>query len=364
MTDIFTVELLPARFGDAIWVEYGNPHSPHRILIDGGARSTTCATIVELMNGRIATADPDFELIVLTHIDGDHITGLLRLLEDRAIALRPHDVWFNGWDHLPSDLMGSKQAERLSRAIHKRRLPWNKEFGGKAVRLTGTLAQPNPDVLPEITLPGGMVLTLLSPTYEGLAKLRPVWKKELDKAHLTPGSAAEPVGEADRLGGVRRPLEPDKDAKERFQSDTSEANGSSIAFLAEYEGRSALLTGDAHAPVLEASIRTILRNRGQDKLRVGAFKLPHHGSKYNLSPSLLGLVDTRRFLISTDGTSKSRHPDPVALARIVTTVPGAHLEFNYATDYSKPWDNARIKRKYGHTVVFPGHSETWLTVRL
>ena len=227
--DIFTLELLPARFGDAIWVEYGDPQSPHRMLIDGGARSATCATIVELMNARIGAADPDFELIVLTHIDADHITGLLNLFEDRTVALRPRDVWFNGWEHLPSDLMGSKQAERLSMAIHKRHLSWNNDFGGKAVRLVGTLAQPNPDVLPEITLPGGMVLTLLSPTYEGLAKLRPVWKDELDKAHLVPGSAAQLVGEADRLGGARGPLQPDEDAKERFKSDTSEANGSSIA---------------------------------------------------------------------------------------------------------------------------------------
>ena len=82
--DIFTLELLPARFGDAIWVEYGDPQSPHRMLIDGGARPTTCATIVELMNARIGAADPDFELIVLTHIDGDHITGLLNLFEDRT----------------------------------------------------------------------------------------------------------------------------------------------------------------------------------------------------------------------------------------------------------------------------------------
>ena len=362
--DIFTLELLPARFGDAIWVEYGDPQSPHRMLIDGGARSATCATIVELMNARIGAADPDFELIVLTHIDADHITGLLNLFEDRTVALRPRDVWFNGWEHLPSDLMGSKQAERLSMAIHKRHLSWNNDFGGKAVRLVGTLAQPNPDVLPEITLPGGMVLTLLSPTYEGLAKLRPVWKDELDKAHLVPGSAAQLVGEADRLGGARGPLQPDEDAKERFKPDTSEANGSSIAFLAEYNGRSALFTGDAHAPVLESSLRTLLRNRGQDKLTVHAFKLPHHGSKYNLSPELLGLLNTRRFLISTDGTSSSRHPDPVALARIITTVPKAQLEFNYATDYNRPWDADRIKRKYGHTVVFPRQHENWLTVRL
>jgi beta-lactamase superfamily II metal-dependent hydrolase len=364
MTGVFTLELLPARFGDAIWIEYGDPRSPHRILVDGGARSTTGTTIADLMSARIGAADPDFELIVLTHIDGDHITGLLNLFEDPGIALRPRDVWFNGWQHLPSDLLGAKQAERLSQAIQQRRLPWNKDFGGNAVRLAGTLAQPVPKVLPEIRIPGGMVLTLLSPTYEGLAKLRPVWKEELEKAGLVPGAETTPPASQADLLGTSGPLRPKKDAQEKFKPDTSEANGSSIAFVAEYDGRSALLTGDAHAGVLEASIRTLLGNRDQDKLTVDAFKLPHHGSKYNLSPELLGLIDTRRFLISTDGTSSSRHPDPVALARIVTTVPGARLEFNYATPYSTPWDDNSLKSTYKYTVVFPGPAEKWLTVRL
>jgi hypothetical protein len=363
MTGIFTLALLPARIGDAIWIEYGDPRSPHRILVDGGARNSTGTTIAELMGIRIGAADPDFELIVLTHIDADHITGLLHLFEDPGIALRPRDVWFNGWQHLPSDLLGAKQAERLSVAIQRRHLPWNKDFGGNAVRLAGTREQPVPKVLPEIRLPGGMVLTLLSPTYEGLANLRPVWKKELDKAGLVPGAKTTPASQADLLG-TSGPLRPKKDAQEKFSPDTAEANGSSIAFLAEYDGRSALLTGDAHASVLEGSIRTLLGNRCEDKLKVDAFKLPHHGSKYNLSPELLGLIDTRRFLISTDGTSNSRHPDRVALARIVTTVPGARLEFNYATPYSTPWDSSSLKSTYKYTVAFTDPAEKWLTVQL
>ncbi len=69
---IFTLELLPARFGDAIWVEYGDPRSPHRMLIDGGARSTTCATIVELMNARIGAADPEGYSGGCVEVQGDY----------------------------------------------------------------------------------------------------------------------------------------------------------------------------------------------------------------------------------------------------------------------------------------------------
>jgi len=362
---IFTIELLPARHGDAIWIEYGDPAAPHRILIDGGARKATRDTISDLIAQRIdPAASPDFELIVLTHIDADHITGLLNLLEDRSVPLRPRDVWFNGWEHMPDDLLGAEQAERLSKAIRERGLPWNAAFAGHAVRLDGTYDDPYLAPLPAITLPGGMRLTLLSPTYKTLADLKPKWKEEVEAAGLVPGGGPPPERPDDLLGGAAKPLDPDTDAMERFSPDPSKANAGSIAFLAEFEGRSALLTGDAHAPVLEASIGVLLGSRQMEKLAVDVFKVPHHGSKYNLSPGLLKLVDTRRYLFSTDGSSRSHHPDRVAVSRIVTMKRGASLEFNYETDYSRPWADRRLRNRYGYDVVVPGPQERWLTIRL
>lgn len=362
---IFTVELLPARHGDAIWIEYGDPAAPGRILIDGGATKSTKEVIHRLIRERIPEdATPDFELIVLSHIDADHLAGLLRVFEDTDVPLRPGDVWFNGWEHLPDDRLGAKQAERLSDAIRARNLPWNQAFGGDAVRLPGTLADPHPAVLPTHTLPGGMTLTLLSPTYEALADLKPAWRKEVELAGLVPGTTEKAEEQADRLGETVLDLDPDELAQERFQPDGSEANGASIAFLAEYGGRSVLLTGDAHSATLEASISTLLTARNQTRLDVDAFKLPHHGSKYNLSTRLVELVNAKRYLISTDGTSHSRHPDPVALMRILTRQQGARLEFNYATATTKPWGADRLKRRFDHETVYPATDDGWLTVAL
>jgi beta-lactamase superfamily II metal-dependent hydrolase len=365
MTRIFTVELLPARHGDAIWVEYGDEAAPHRVLIDGGATSSTRDVIVELIRNRIgSTADPDFELIVLTHIDADHLAGLLALFADRSVELRPRDVWFNGWSHLPDDRLGAKQAERLSAEIRRRGLPWNDLFDGDAVRLQGTLTDPWPDSLPRRTLPGGLTLTLLSPTYRTLADLKPVWRKEVTAAGLIPGAAERPPEQDDRLGSDVPVPNPAALSEEPFTSDRSEANGASIAFLAEFEGASVLLTGDAHAPVLEGSLRVLLAEHGLERLPVDAFKLPHHGSRYNLSPGLLDRVQTRRFLFSTDGSSRSHHPDPVAVSRIVTTVPKARLEFNYRSDYTRVWEAGRLQRRYGYSVIYPDADERWLTVHL
>jgi beta-lactamase superfamily II metal-dependent hydrolase len=362
---IFTVELLPARHGDAIWIEYGDPVAPGRLLIDGGATKATKETIQRLLGERITDdGGPDFELIVLTHIDGDHLAGLVRLFEDSSVPLRPADVWYNGWDHLPDDRLGAKQAERLSQAIRTRKLPWNQAFGGDAVRLPGTLADPHPDTLPQIMLPGGMVLTLLSPTYEALAELKPEWKKEVEHAGLIPGTTQKAEEQADRLGEPVLDLDPTRLAQERFQPDGSEANGASIAFLAEYDGRSVLLTGDAHSPTLETSISTLLTTRNQTRLDVDAFKLPHHGSRYNLSPRLVELVNTKRYLISTDGTSRSRHPDPVALSRIITKRSGASLEFNYESATTTPWNAGHLKRRFEYDTAYPTAADEWLTVAL
>ena len=108
------------------------------------------------------------------------------------------------------------------------------------------------------------------------------------------------------------------------------------------DGRSILLTGDAHADILETSIATLLSTRGQTTLAVDAFKLPHHASRYNLSPGLVDLVDTKRYLVSTDGSSRSRHPDPVAISRIITKRPDARLEFNYSSPTTTTRSSAAI----------------------
>jgi glyoxylase-like metal-dependent hydrolase (beta-lactamase superfamily II) len=95
MTDeSFRLHVLPAGNGDALVLEYGSGHDRQRILVDGGI--PRAAARVKAFLGD----DPELELLVVTHIDNDHIGGLLRLLEMRAPP-RPAEVWFNGYRHLP-----------------------------------------------------------------------------------------------------------------------------------------------------------------------------------------------------------------------------------------------------------------------
>lgn len=346
---MFTLELLPARHGDALWIEYGQRAAPHRILIDGGPRSrTTWDRLRALVSDRVETrpsGTTDFELVVVSHIDADHISGILKLFETLPIDLSPRDVWFNGWQHLPSDALGAKQGEALSAAIVGRGLAWNDGFASGAVMV------PDAGPLPVVDLPGGMRLTLLGPTRTALADLRPVWQREVTKAGLVPGAGAEPAAsQPDRLGDAA--LDPDELANEPFSPDGSAANGASISLLAEFDGRSLLLTGDAHAADLATGLGRLAVERGVDRVPVTAFKLPHHGSKYNLNRDVLDLVECDRFIFSTNGDIFG-HPDPVAVSRIITSVPECTLEFNYRSETTERWNSSRLRRRYRYEPVYP-----------
>jgi beta-lactamase superfamily II metal-dependent hydrolase len=335
------LDVLPARHGDALWLSYG-PNRRHRILIDGGPRSKETTSMVrELLEN-----DPKgVRLIVVSHIDADHITGVLNILTDRKVSLRPGDIWFNGWQHLPTDVLGAKQGEQLSDAISKRQLPWNRAFG------EGPVVVPHDGPLPTVPVYGGLLLTLLSPTSTELAALKPVWEREVKKAGLVPGISAKPQPAAPDLLG-EHPLDFAKLAGRPFRPDHSEANGASIAMLAEFEGRSLLLTGDAHPTVLAPQLRRLAAQRNQDRVKVDVVKLPHHGSRYNLNADLVSVIDCERWVFSTDG-SIFGHPDPETVARIVVDRPGMELLFNYRSETTDWFGAKSLSRAHKYRSLYP-----------
>ena len=351
MTDFFTIDMLPAREGDCIWIEYGNETNTHRILIDGG-RSSAYDTLKERFDA-LPDAERELELMVCTHVDADHIEGLLKLIEDPALPVSFKDVWFNGYVHLTrptgAETFGAKQGEQLTDGIVDRRWSWNGAFGHQSV----VVGDDGP--LPSVTLAGGMKITLLSPHWPALEALRPVWKKECEKAGLIPGVQARPEVDdgVERFGGLSAAKVREL-AAAPYKKDTSKANGSSIALLLEFGGKTALLAGDAHGEALQASIGRLTAG---GKLAVDVLKLSHHGSQGTLPPSLMDAVDCDSFLVSTDG-SRHGHPDREAIARLaVSREGGFSLIGNYRSAEMLEWDQAALKRAFGYSVRLPGDSE-------
>jgi len=339
--DFFDVEMLPARNGDSIWIEYGDKRSTHRLLIDCGTNQT--AKELARRVGTLSEQERSFELFVMSHIDSDHIGGALPFLKTIRSGLKFGDVWFNGWRHLSGQL-GARQGEIFSTAIEDFELPWNRRFDGAAVVVDGS-------DLPEVILPGGMKLTLLSPTPEQLRKLAPAWTREMKRYGLEPGSR---VDYSRFLRGTpSSSTDVDQLADTPFGGDAGLPNGSSIAMLAEFNGASVLLGADAHAPVLVTSIRKILKERQADRLTIDAFKVSHHASQNNLSIELLQLLKCQRYLISTNGDHFS-HPDREAVARIIKY--GGNrpsLYFNYRSKTNEVWAQPDLQEKYRYLTCYP-----------
>ena len=173
-----TVEMLPARHGDGLWIEWGSPGDRHRMLIDGGPRASY--DHVRRRLERLEVDDRVIDLLVVTHVDLDHIETPIELLRTPPRDLRINEVWFNDYRHLPKPDGGSGasevdrggiQGEFLAALIERRALAWNEKFEGRAVVI------PKGAPLPRVELPGGLVLVLLSPTPAKLAALVPEWEK-------------------------------------------------------------------------------------------------------------------------------------------------------------------------------------------
>jgi len=350
---MFKIEMLAGDYGDALWIEYGDPDQPSRILIDGGAPKTG-----DVLRDRLNALPSDarkLDLVVVTHIDLDHISGILELLEEPPPGLVIDDIWFNGYKELPDPggVLGPKQGERLSFWIKERSIPHNKRFGGKAVFVPDDLSS-----LPVIdNLPQGMKLTLLSPTEKRLGRLRSEWESIIRGIELEPGEAGAILAghpEEAVSGVLGGDVDVDVLANVAFKKDTSRPNASSIAFLAEYDGNSCLFTGDAFADDLSEAIGALLTARGGSQLEVDAWKFAHHGGKKNTSPELIKLVRCPRFLVSTSG-ARYHHPNAETLARVLVAkepLTTADFHFNYRSEENEIWDDDELRAEWGYRTAY------------
>lgn len=342
MKKVFNVNALPATFGDCLLVEYGDEKKLHRILIDGGTGGTKAS--IKKIFSLLPEQDKELELLIVTHIDQDHIEGILSILEEKTLPFKIKSIWYNGYLHLPSDdteSFGPEQGERLTAAILRHSLKWNTEFDEKAVVIADN------GELPVVILEGGMKLTLLSPTNEKLRLLRPVWEKELEENGLKAGFGynidnKDKENDTESFGAGLLNIE--ELAARPFKEDRREGNGSSIAFKAEYFGKSVLFCADAHPSVLIESLDKLEKEVHKFDL----VKVSHHGSHSNTGPDFLKKISSPKFLVSTNG-SRYKHPHAEAIAQIIISDKNQkELIFNYKTAFNSMWDSPLLKSKYNY----------------
>ena len=323
----FQLKILQAAHGDSVLIQGDFDGQPRNILIDGGPAKTYqyhiySGELKEVLQG-IKDKKQRIDLLILTHVDDDHIAGLLSAFDnDGLLAQLTDKVWFN------SGKLIFEHFNKTPDASNFVYLKGNNTIVGEA---RATSIGQGVDFEGEISAKGiwhqklimagkvhkefGIKFTILSPTEKKLKSLLTVWKKKSPES-LTGAKKGDYDKKFDTI------LDGDN-----FEEDGSRTNGSSIAFIFEYNEKSLLLLGDAHNKIIVNSLEQLGYSE-QNPINVDYVKLSHHGSKKNTSIELLKMLDCNNFIFSSN-TEIHSLPNKTTIARIVTQKPQANLLFNY-----------------------------------
>lgn len=331
------VEMLPAGDGDAILVTCRWDGGDFHVLVDGGRVATEPA-----LRERLAKLG-HLDLLVVSHIDGDHIGGIVELMR-QGLPVTVGEVWFNGLEHLsggtlpPAGFRDLAPADgvALSGEIVRHGLSWNASFGG------GPVCVGSPGQIVRKTF-GHVTIDLLAPDLGRLGALA------RGKGAWTEDTKARPLPARFRAMGDETPDIAALSATPDHE-DASVTNGTSIAFVLTVGPWCILLAADAHPSSLSAGLRALGATL-EAPIRLSACKVSHHGGRWNTTKNMLRLITCENFLVSTDGKG-SEHPHDETLAKIVTSQSGnTRLTFNYRHKAASRWDLPELKASFGFDVA-------------
>lgn len=298
------IKPLKAGHGDCILIHtYDDIGKQINILIDGGTKKEFENNLLKELK-KFDTID----LLILTHIDLDHISGLITLFRHGVFKkIQVKRFWLNFGDLFPVNLgsdVGYSQGNKLVDLLKE------KNVESKLIKsnITSDLGM--------FEMANGINYCLLSPTEVVYKKFLEKWKE----IYPTIFKGVEDI----ETSGTITPSQVDKGTLEKLAAtkikvksiNSDLLNASSLAFVLCTQDMKILLLGDARAEIV---IET-LKNKGfcsNNKLKVDYVKISHHGSKNNTTNELLDMIDSDHYIISTNGGAKSKHPDREVIAKIL-----------------------------------------------
>jgi beta-lactamase superfamily II metal-dependent hydrolase len=305
--------VVQAQFGDCLLFQSSSEGKSTLLLIDGGTFQTYESDLKPTIEA-FPKEERKLDLVVLSHIDNDHVLGLLDLFEDikksrdskKTEIIKIESLWHNSFsdivgeqtengllindqflseqfslvaldgDKIHTPVIGAlkgvgegRDLRKLAQSLH---IPINRQFGEDLI-----VAR---DENKSIKI-GNIKFSILGPTQKNLDKLRKLWNDWLRKHG--------------------KPLVTDGDFRALQALDASIANLSSIMFIAESEGKKILFTGDGLG---KDAIDLLAEKKlldSEDGYHVDVLKVPHHGSERNASPEFFNTVTADAYVISANG---------------------------------------------------------------
>ena len=316
-------------------------------------------------------------LLVATHIDGDHINGCAQMLK-KCPNLQIDHIWYNCYGREKKEDETVELTEEQKEILQwvKNTLPaefdainYKKEISAEQGKtLAGEILKKEPwrnawnieyitDQTPNFDLEGGFgKIVLLGPPRDALDEIEKRFKDAFNKYFMQVWNDSIRGGESlsellirladaykDKFekkhisASLPQKLDAEyvKKMAEKEGTDTSDTNYSSIAFMLECGVHKVAMLGDSFAVTLENAIKNKYGEEHKP-LDCDAIKVAHHGSNGNTSKSLLEQINSNRYFIP--GGRKDEYPTWGTIGRIALS----HQEdgkslivFSHKSDMSK-----------------------------
>lgn len=370
------------------------------LLVDGGMKGSYRDHVARSI-GTMARKGTQIDLVCVSHIDQDHINGILQLMDDIAAwrvfdfqrgsgntvfpnpkGLRPPEtraIWHNAFKDQVADNSGAiedqlvanmklfnmssralgpdvaqharhydelatgvREGLQLSNRIGSNQLniPTNQPFGG------GLVSIEDPQHPPAKVSLGGMDLFLIGPFMEDLEKLRGEWNDWLQKnqeaVQAIRKEAAEdqeqfPLDEGQLILSSLKALATELGNRNAVTT----PNLASIMLLVEEAGKTVLLTGDGHAADILKGLEAHGKLDNAGRIHVDVLKVQHHGSEHNIDEDFCKAVTADHYVICANGSH--HNPELDVLQAIIDSRLGAAAGDPNAERPFKLWFNSSAR---------------------
>lgn len=310
---LLTLEALDANDGDCLLLHHGTAARPAHILIDGGRRAVLATALAPRLDElrrhhHLGPTDTlPIELAVLSHVDADHVEGLLALTTRLVDAKASHEplpwqvseLWLNDFDDVVRNHEAARIQAHAQRAAPEVQAVAASVAQGRTLRAhASTLAidvnaefesglVARPDDAPLELAWDDLTITVLAPSASEMKAYEREWDRAL-KAILEDRPAPS--------------------------TNAAVINAASIVLLVASGKRRLLLTGDAHSEDILRGLEVAGLLDRRRPYHVDVLKLPHHGAEGNCSAELFRRVLARHYVISANG--RDGNPDPATLDRL------------------------------------------------
>ena len=358
------LEILPAKKGDCMFLHCGSDDDTGLILIDGGPPGVWENSLkprLEELRSDLPDDEPlVIDLLIVSHVDQDHIFGIIKLLEwmvenEASPPVRIKRLWHNSFDHiLDNDEIGPSSSGGTSvlASIEADAAPLveNAENGEErdAALVLASIKQGDTllrlakrlDILVNSPFPNLVI-------YDDAVTTATV--KDVSLKVIGPEKAELIKLQAKFDTWLRaQPSNPPTASILAALTDNSAANLSSIIVLADDDDRKFLLTGDGRSDKILHGLDRAGMLSSEDKMHVDILKSMHHGSEHNVDDVFSRDITGGAYVFS--GNGEHGNPERKTIEMLIAERPGDEMTliFTYPLadiDHEREADHIKEQNK-------------------